>query len=812
MGRTGSNTMLKKLFLIAVFMLVCAIPAFAVDVTVTTFTIPNWRYGGTTAKLRLYASALWTDSAGVPHLGGLSGSNTGFYQEVNLTISGSTVTVPQFTTQSTLDSLDVPTVKITAILFDNRGVRHDTLFANWVVPASPTTTTWPILRIYNMGNTIANPPTVYLTRDQTLSLILSSTHGLQDPGSNGLVVRTSENLTTARSIAVGSNLSVSNGDGVSGNPTVSLGTAVPTSVNNDTNVTGSITSNSLTLGWSGTLAAARLNSAVVQAVTNDTNVTGSISAQTLTLSWTGALAKARQHASTVYIDAANAWGDGVKQTFNPDATNAGINIGSQAGDPSSPANGDMWYNSVSGKYRCREGGVTTNCIGITTAGGSTTQVQYNNAGTLGGITGATTDGSTLTLTGPIIANASALPTAALGKLAVDTDDLKLYYAKDGSTWGEVFVAGLSAVNLASANVTGVLPIANGGTNGATATAGFNNLDPLTTKGDVISHDGTNSVRLGVGSNTQVLTADSTQSSGLKWATPAAGTVTFADPGLRLSVETGVSVSTTDQTAKGTLYYTPHKSGSLVYYTGSAWAQATISEINLALTVTSGKNYDVFVACSNSTTCTLSLSSAWTNDTTRADALGTQDGVKALNSDKTKLWIGTIRASGSNVTEDSAGGTTTQVGGKRFVWNTFNQVPRSIAVIDTTDSWSYTTDTWRQQNGASGNKVEYVTGDTATPVDARSTQGVAMSLNVGGTAKVGIGVDSTSTPTGFRQVGYNANASLMVGPLNAAYRGTPGLGYHFVVPLEKGATDGTCEFEGDNGANGTQTGMSVTIVN
>jgi hypothetical protein len=50
---------------------------------------------------------------------------------------------------------------------------------------------------------------------------------------------------------------------------------------------------SITVGWSGTLAAARLNANVVQAVTNDTNVTGSIATQTLTLGWTGTLAATR---------------------------------------------------------------------------------------------------------------------------------------------------------------------------------------------------------------------------------------------------------------------------------------------------------------------------------------------------------------------------------------------------------------------------------------------------------------------------------------------------------------------------------------
>jgi hypothetical protein len=50
---------------------------------------------------------------------------------------------------------------------------------------------------------------------------------------------------------------------------------------------------SFTLGWTGTLAAARLNANVVQGITNDTNVTGSISAQVLTLGWTGTLSVAR---------------------------------------------------------------------------------------------------------------------------------------------------------------------------------------------------------------------------------------------------------------------------------------------------------------------------------------------------------------------------------------------------------------------------------------------------------------------------------------------------------------------------------------
>jgi len=74
----------------------------------------------------------------------------------------------------------------------------------------------------------------------------------------------------------------------------------------------------------------------------------------------------------------------------------------------------------------------------------------------------------------------------------------------------------------AANVTGTVAIANGGTGQTTQTAAFDALAPTTTKGDLIVDNGTNNIRLGVGADTYVLTADSTAAAGVKWAAAAGG--------------------------------------------------------------------------------------------------------------------------------------------------------------------------------------------------------------------------------------------------------------------------------------------------
>jgi hypothetical protein len=142
-------------------------------------------------------------------------------------------------------------------------------------------------------------------------------------------------------------------------------------VTNDTNVTGSIASQVLTLGWTGTLAAGRLNANVVQSVVNDTNVTGTIASQALTLGWTGTLAVGR-----------GGTGDSTLTTNGVLYGNAAsaVNVTAAAG-----ANMVLWANSGAPSFTAAPViGTSVTCplhIGGTAAGSTLSLESTSGAGT-----------------------------------------------------------------------------------------------------------------------------------------------------------------------------------------------------------------------------------------------------------------------------------------------------------------------------------------------------------------------------------------------------------------------------------------------
>lgn len=285
---------------------------------------------------------------------------------------------------------------------------------------------------------------------------------------------------------------------------------------------------------------------------------------------------------------------------------------------------------------------------------------------------------------------------------------------------------------------------------------------------------------------------------------------FTQPGGRLTLTSATPITTADVTGATSVYYTPFRNDLISLWDGTSWNIYTFTEKTLALgTVTSGLPYDVFGYLSAGALVLEKL--AWTNGTTRATAISLQDGRYCKTGDKTRLYLGTFYTTSTTTTEDSGGGTSSAVGGKRFLWNMYNRVTRPLAVIDTTDSWSYTTDTIRQANGASGNKVEFVIGLNENEITASVRGTVNLISNTTRGAKIGIGVDSTTAFSGFVQQAFNDNAANLHFPISGEYRGFLAVGYHYLAWCEKGGTAGTCTFFGDNNsASSVQSGLYCTV--
>lgn len=79
--------------------------------------------------------------------------------------------------------------------------------------------------------------------------------------------------------------------------------------------------------------------------------------------FSGTTGKLLKNTSALTLSDAGAFSfpDGVKQTFNPNATTSGLNIGAHTADPSVGANGDTYYNSNTNKFRCYVSGAWGDC-------------------------------------------------------------------------------------------------------------------------------------------------------------------------------------------------------------------------------------------------------------------------------------------------------------------------------------------------------------------------------------------------------------------------------------------------------------------
>lgn len=155
---------------------------------------------------------------------------------------------------------------------------------------------------------------------------------------------------------------------------------------------------------------------------------------------------------------------------------------------------------------------------------------------------------------PVSGGGTGLTGADPGDLLVGTGTDVLDTIPDVATGNALLSGGVAAppeygkVGLAT-HVAGVLPIANGGTSQSTKTEAFDALAPTTTKGDLIAHDGADNVRVAVGTDGQVLQADSAAAAGVSWA-PGGGTHEILQESVHTDADTQTRVLGDLITAQG----------------------------------------------------------------------------------------------------------------------------------------------------------------------------------------------------------------------------------------------------------------------
>ena len=161
----------------------------------------------------------------------------------------------------------------------------------------------------------------------------------------------------------------------------------------------------------------------------------------------------------------------------------------------------------------------------------------------------------------------------------------------GVTSFQTSLSGLTPSTTTTGAITlaGTLGISSGGTGQTTASSAFNALSPITTTGDLIIGNGTNSAtRLGIGTNGYVLTSNGTTAT---WAASTGGVTSFSAGTTGLTPSTGTTgaitlAGTLGVANGGTGLATTPPNGSLLIGNGTNYSNATLTA-GSNITITNG---------------------------------------------------------------------------------------------------------------------------------------------------------------------------------------------------------------------------------
>src|SRR3990167_369822 len=255
---------------------------------------------------------------------------------------------------------------------------------------------------------------------------------------------------------------------------------------------------------------------------------------------------------------------------------------------------------------------------------------------------------------------------------------------------------------------------------------------------------------------------------------------------RLTLTSGVPVTTVSVTDATTIYFTPYVGNRCALYDGANWRHVTFSETSLSLgTNAANTNWDVFAYLAGTT---LTLESVdWANQYDRQINLTRQNGVLVRSTAGALRYLGTYRTTATiGQTEDSFE--------RRLVWNVGHRVPRLMRVLDDTNTWTYSTNNYRQANANTANLLSFVVGDAqliSASARAHASNPIGDSLACTG---IGGGTSGMALARSFASV---MEPPGLVRAITAEVQDYARIGMHTWVWLERASGSTTTTWRGDD---------------
>jgi hypothetical protein len=295
------------------------------------------------------------------------------------------------------------------------------------------------------------------------------------------------------------------------------------------------------------------------------------------------------------------------------------------------------------------------------------------------------------------------------------------------------------------------------------------------------------------------------------STMAAAAVASAPPVSpqgRLTLTTNTPVLQADVTGATVVYYTACVGNYLPIWNGTQFVNYQFSsDLTLSLTGAASANtlVDVY-GINHSGSAVLGFSPVWANSTPGTCSRGTGAGTTQLvrtgglwtNANTITLLNGATTYSAipagqatylGSLYLDGTAGQVSCLGAfgqnrKWGVWNTYNRKTTALLGGDATASWASVPAAWRQSNAAAGNAVFSFTGLPEESVGLTFGQNVVVQ-QVGATQFIGIGVNSTTTPSGLLASVVGGVSNAIGATITAAHRLPPSLGINKINMLEYG---------------------------